>query len=96
LLSGFGGFKAGGGPVYQGNAYVVGEEGPELFSPGMSGRITPNSALRSGGDGGNGGTVNNITMHLHGVADADSFRKSQSQISAQMGAMLSRHMKRNG
>jgi len=42
----FGGlFKANGGPVKGGNSYIVGERGPEMFTPGVSGRITPNHAL---------------------------------------------------
>ena len=38
-------FKAEGGPVSGGRSYVVGEKGPELFTPGISGGITPNHAL---------------------------------------------------
>lgn len=38
-------FKANGGPVKGGGSYIVGERGPELFSPGVSGMITPNHAL---------------------------------------------------
>jgi uncharacterized protein YoxC len=37
--------KADGGPVKAGGKYVVGERGPELFSPTRSGMITPNHAL---------------------------------------------------
>ena len=37
--------KAKGGPVKAGSGYIVGERGPELFSPGVSGMITPNHAL---------------------------------------------------
>jgi len=37
--------KANGGSVRKGNDYIVGERGPELFSPGVSGMITPNHAL---------------------------------------------------
>ena len=37
--------KADGGPVMKGGSYIVGERGPELFSPGVSGMITPNHAL---------------------------------------------------
>lgn len=45
ILSGFsfGGFRASGGPVAPGQSYVVGERGPELFTPGVSGGITPNA-----------------------------------------------------
>jgi len=38
-------FKAEGGPVKGGKSYVVGERGPEMFTPGVSGMITPNHAL---------------------------------------------------
>ncbi len=37
--------KANGGSVRRGNEYIVGERGPELFTPGVSGMITPNHAL---------------------------------------------------
>jgi hypothetical protein len=43
------GHRAGGGPVLGGSAYIVGENGPELFIPGLSGSIVPNHALHSGG-----------------------------------------------
>lgn len=42
-------FRAAGGPVTAGGAYIVGEEGPELFVPSRSGRIVPNGAS-AGGD----------------------------------------------
>ena len=38
-------FKANGGPVKGGSSYIVGEKGPELFTPGVSGMVTPNHAL---------------------------------------------------
>ena len=37
--------RAAGGPVKGGSSYLVGERGPEMFSPGVSGMITPNHAL---------------------------------------------------
>lgn len=40
----FGGFLAGGGTTKPGKGYVVGENGPEFFFPGASGRVVPNSA----------------------------------------------------
>tara|TARA_R110000737_G_scaffold352564_1_gene399108 strand:+ start:1219 stop:2895 length:1677 start_codon:yes stop_codon:yes gene_type:complete len=50
---------AKGGPVSAGTTYLVGEQGPELFTPGRSGGITPNHAL------GGGGTTNvNITYDI--------------------------------
>lgn len=45
LLGGlFDGFRADGGPVAAGRAYVVGERGPELFVPKSAGTILPNGA----------------------------------------------------
>ena len=44
----FGGGREHGGSVDSGKVYVVGERGPELYSPGRDGSIIPNSAL--GGD----------------------------------------------
>jgi hypothetical protein len=52
-LSGISGARANGGPVMGGGTYLVGERGPELFTPGSSGSITPNGAM-----GGNTITVN--------------------------------------
>ena len=40
----FGGARAAGGPVSSGKSYLVGEEGPELFTPRSSGNIVPNGA----------------------------------------------------
>ena len=51
------GARASGGPVAGGSSYLVGEQGPELFTPGTSGNITPNNAL-----GGNA----NITVNVNG------------------------------
>ena len=44
----FGGPQAHGGPVTGGTSYMVGEKGPELFTPGASGVITPNHKLGGG------------------------------------------------
>ena len=43
------GMLAGGGPADMGKAYIVGEQGPEVFVPGASGTVVPNGAL-GGGD----------------------------------------------
>jgi len=50
----FGGGRASGGPVVPGQYYVVGENGPEVLVPGMSGTVIPN------GGGMGGGTVVNV------------------------------------
>jgi len=41
-------FRANGGPVSTGKSYMVGERGPEMFTPNTGGRITPNSDLAGG------------------------------------------------
>lgn len=53
-LAGISGARASGGPVMGGGTYLVGERGPELFTPGSSGSITPNNAL--------GGNTINVTV----------------------------------
>lgn len=46
--------KAVGGPVSMGTSYLVGEKGPEIFTPSQAGRIIPNHDMgKSGGGGGN-------------------------------------------
>ena len=40
--------RAEGGPVSSGTSYLVGERGPEIFTPGASGMITPNYAMAGG------------------------------------------------
>jgi lambda family phage tail tape measure protein len=54
--------KATGGPVSGDTAYMVGEQGPELFIPTNAGKIIPNNQLRGGGGQGGGNTIiNNIS-----------------------------------
>lgn len=43
--------RASGGPVFAGQAYLVGERGPELFVPHGSGSIKPAEVTRQGGPG---------------------------------------------
>jgi hypothetical protein len=57
------GFKAAGGPVNAGSPYIVGENGPELFTPSQAGRIIPNHAM-GGGSGGGGASVFNFSYNF--------------------------------
>ncbi|HAH08685.1 MAG TPA: phage tail tape measure protein [Alphaproteobacteria bacterium] len=75
----FGGARAQGGPVDPGRAYLVGEQGPELFVPGASGTVLPH------GFGGRG----QVTINVH-ARDMESFRRSQSQIAGLMQRLGSR------
>ena len=56
------GFRANGGPVTGGSAYVVGERGPELFIPNGSGSIVSNSNMNQGG--GSAGSSININYNI--------------------------------
>jgi hypothetical protein len=80
----------GGGDVTPGKAYIVGEKKPELFVPGRSGRIVPNFASTQAN------SSTHIEMHIHGVTDMDSFKKSQTQITGMMGAAAQRSQQRLG
>lgn len=48
--------RALGGPVMAGQSYIVGERGPEVFTPSTSGGITPNNQM--------GGDVVNINFNI--------------------------------
>ena len=76
--------KADGGPVKAGGKYVVGERGPELFSPTRSGMITPNHAL--------GGTTSvNVNVDASGSSvegDANQAEQLGSAISEAIQAEL--------
>jgi hypothetical protein len=59
----FGGGRAAGGTVMAGTSYLVGEKGPEIFTPSGSGFITPNNKL------GGGQTV--INLNVSGAIDPE-------------------------
>ena len=69
--------RANGGPVKGGSSYIVGERGPELFSPGVSGMITPNHAL--------GGSVNVVVN----VDASGSSVEGDEQQSNELGLLIS-------
>lgn len=62
----FGGPRAMGGPVKSGTTYLVGEKGPELFTPALSGTIIPNDKMS-----GTNNVVVNVNMQ-NGSVDASS------------------------
>lgn len=71
LTGAFGGARANGGVVAPGQSFLVGERGPELFTPAAAGNIRPLNA--------SGMTVN---ITLPGVTDDASFKRSETQIAA--------------
>ncbi|HUJ46945.1 MAG TPA: phage tail tape measure C-terminal domain-containing protein [Rhizomicrobium sp.] len=76
------GARAGGGPVDAGLAYLVGEQGPELFVPQSAGAIMPNGAMQ-------GSARPQIVMNVQ-ARDAGSFLKSETQIAAMLSRALAR------
>jgi len=73
------GARASGGPVEAGGAYLVGEQGPELFVPSSSGAIASNATSARPA----------ITLNVQ-ARDAQSFLKSETQIAAMMSRALAR------
>lgn len=71
----FGGGRAAGGSVKKGTSYLVGERGPELFTPGRSGSIAPNNAI--------GGA--NVTVN---VDASGSSVQGDGQNAAQLGRAI--------
>jgi hypothetical protein len=59
------GGRASGGPVMAGQAYRVGEFGPETFVPAGAGSIRPDSGASGG-----------VTIIMNGVIDGESARRS--------------------
>lgn len=55
----FSGARASGGPVSAGNTFLVGEKGPELFTPSNNGTILPNGSF---GNTSSGVTVGNVNI----------------------------------
>lgn len=63
--------RASGGGVSAGTSYLVGEQGPEIFTPGSSGSITPNGAL--------GGGDMNVVINAPG-ADSAALARVQAEL----------------
>lgn len=76
----FGGFRADGGSVASGKSYIVGERGPELFSPGASGFVTPNHALSQ--QTANSNAPQDMTVHVHLTSDNEMFEAKVISISS--------------
>jgi len=68
--------KAAGGGVNRNQSYIVGEKGPEVFTPGTGGAITPNNKL----GGGEVTVVNNIQIEASGDPQQDEKLARQTAI----------------
>lgn len=81
--------RATGGPVSPGQAYVVGERGPELFVPTSAGSIASNA-----GAGGAGARQVNVSVNLAGTAGGD-VPQALARSSRQMASALRRALSQN-
>ena len=92
-IFGISGQREMGGPVSPGQNYLVGEKGPELFSPSQSGKIIP--GMNSGGKipaYGMGGMIGSLAM-LGGVGMGANFLGGKiggtsGSIISQLGSLL--------
>jgi hypothetical protein len=66
--------RAVGGPVSADRSYLVGERGPELFTPGSGGFITPNNRM-------GGGASMNITVNVNAGLGANGAQIGQEIVS---------------
>ncbi|MDB6455029.1 hypothetical protein [Falsirhodobacter sp. 20TX0035] len=93
VTKGFGGFRADGGPVQAGKAYVVGERGPEVIVPGAVGTVIPNHRL----GGGKGGATFAPVFHIGGQvtqSDIDRLNGAMGKLRADVPAIMSNHQAR--
>lgn len=79
---GIAGKRASGGPVGAGGTYLVGERGPELFTPGRSGTIIPHSELQRRRAVRDGGAP--VTFNIYGATDP-------KEVARQVDARLRHH-----
>jgi len=93
---GFGGVDgkaAKGGTIGAGKTFLVGEEGPELFTPGRTGMVTPNDKIGTGGE-----TPNvNITYNIQSFDSKDTLQaitENAPTISAIIQNEFSKHGRR--
>ena len=77
-IPGIGGFFANGGVTKPNKSYIVGERGPELFTPGVTGRVTPNHQL--------GGGSTNVVVNVDASGSSVEGDEAQAQ---QLGQAIS-------
>jgi hypothetical protein len=83
-VSAIGGMMAQGGPVTAHKTYLVGERGPELFTPALSGGSS--IPLSFGGARASGGPVDHHRAYLVGERGPEIFRAHES------GTIIPNHM----
>jgi hypothetical protein len=92
-LPAIGGMRARGGPVTGGSAYLVGEEGPELFVAPSSGQIIPRGDAKSVAMGSSGPTINisyNIAAGISRSELAPILESERRRLKAEIPDMVRR------
>lgn len=98
FFGGLAGGRAGGGDVNYGQSYLVGEQGPEIFTPTTSGMITPNDAMSSLSGGSRGGDT---YIDARGADAGVEYRVQRALAAVQKkatvnGYMMSQEMAKRG
>jgi tape measure domain-containing protein len=87
------GFRATGGPVSAMSPYIVGERGPEMFVPQVSGNVIPNNKMgqqyRQATNNSSGNTYH-ININIPDSRAADSYKspRSRRELATQIAATL--------
>lgn len=86
------GARAAGGPVGGGQTYLVGEKGPELFTPNTAGKIIPNHAL------GGGGAPISVVIHntVGDIATMSQLKEAQAGTERRIAAAIGRSQRFGG
>lgn len=76
-----------GGPVTAGKSYLVGERGPEMFTPNTSGGITSNKDMNGAGGGGMTVNISNNTPYEVFVTRDEAANIANVQIGREAGKL---------
>jgi len=89
--AGLAGAREFGGPVSGGKSYLVGERGPEIFSPSSSGTIIPNHRMGGGGGG------DNLNLYITiNALDSKSVNQALGQHAGQIVGMVQKAYQKRG
>lgn len=96
MFSSYGGGKAIGGPVMGGTTYMVGENGPEMFTPPTSGTIIPNNMLNNTSSTSFSFNLGGITIAPGSKVTAADLQAMGRQIESNMMATITDEMRSGG
>lgn len=88
----FGGARAGGGDVFGNRAYLVGEQGPEMFVPRTAGAVLPADATAQVMGRSGRSTQLNQNFYVQGAPD----RRTREQMARDSGRAAARGISRTG